>query len=122
MEKILEKYGLSIHESDNPDRKPIDFSIEDGYDNVCWVWGDTPDDVQIECNHAVVEFDDDDEQKGRCLICGAVCDWHWEKDEGNVEDYHWSGEKRVPHYWQKPSKDKGIVRKYLEKFGGNNGK
>ena len=67
MEQLLEKYGLTIRESDNPDRKPIDFTIEDGNDNVCWVWGDTPDDVKIECDHAVIDYD-------KCNNCGKCAD------------------------------------------------
>lgn len=118
MEQLLKKYGLTIRESDSPDRKPVDFTIEDGNDNVCWVWGDTPDNVKIECDHAVIDYGDDDDLRGRCLVCGAACDWHWEDDSGDVEDYHWEGKERVPHYWHEPINNRGIVKMYLRRLKG----
>ena len=36
MEKELKEYGLTIRESDNPERQLIDFTIEDEEDNVAW--------------------------------------------------------------------------------------
>lgn len=37
MEDELKQYDLKMRESDNPERLPIDFSIEDEADNVCWI-------------------------------------------------------------------------------------
>lgn len=118
MEEELKEYGFNVRWSDDPDREPIDFSIEDGEDNIAWVWGSNPfSDVQIECNHPseCVIFDDD-EPVGECAICGATCDCHYEADEGNVEDYYWSGRTLVPHEWYPPKKIGGIVGKYLEQL------
>lgn len=104
----LKDMGLRVRESDNPDREEIDFSIEDGQDNVAWVWGKW-NDYEVECDHAVVEYDDD-ETVGECLVCGQYCDWHWEGD----------GEYRgqVPHYWRNEG-DGGIIKKYIEEKYGN---
>lgn len=122
MEEELKKYGLKIHwnESDDPDREPIDFNIEDDMDNVAWVWGSHPtDDIQIECNHPTdhgcVEFGDEDTQ-GECVLCGATCDWHYEEDDGNVEDYCWKGKTPCIDEWYNPKKIGGIVGKYLKEL------
>ena len=118
MENELKEYGLKVRHSEDSDREPIDFSIEDGEDNIAWVWGSDPwNDVQIECNHPreCVIFDDD-EPVGECAICGATCDCHYEADEGNVEDYSWSGRTLVPHEWYPPKKIGGIVGKYLKEL------
>lgn len=104
-EEKLKELGLTVRESDAPDRTPIDFSIEDGNDNVCWVWGDTPEDLEIECDHPdnCVEYCDD-ETVGECLLCGKTCDWHWQPDgEG--------GKERVPHSWHEG--EGGIIKQYL---------
>lgn len=114
MEEQLKELGLNIRESDNPERLPIDFAIEDDQDNVAWVWGHDLNDVQVECNHAAVVFGKGDEQ-GECLICGAHCDWHWEDDSGNVEDYNWIGVSPVPHQWYTNNKPAGIIKEYLER-------
>lgn len=118
MEEELKEYDLKVNWSEAEDREPIDFSISDGEDNVCWVWGSEPyKDVQIECNHPYqcVEYDDD-EPVGECALCGAECDCHYELDEGNVEDYYWSGRRLVPHEWHMPDKIGGIVGRYLKKL------
>lgn len=108
---------MKVRESDNPDRMPIDFTIEDDTDNVCWVWGNDKDNLQIECDHAQIAYGDVDEQ-GVCAVCGARCDWHWEEDNGDVEDYHWEGKVRVPHQWYMSNVPAGMVKKYLEeKYG-----
>lgn len=108
---------MKIRESDNPDRKPIDFSVEDENDNVAWVWGNTPDDIEIECDHAEVTYGDDDEE-GECVICGARCEWHYEDDSGSVEDYHWEGKEKVPHHWTKANIPSGLIGKYIkEQYG-----
>lgn len=117
MKDKLKEYGLKVRESDNPDREPIDFLIYDEDDNVCWVWGETPDNVDWECNHPIVEFDDD-EPAGECLLCGSHCDCHYEADIGNVEDYAWSGRRLVPHEWHTGTQIGGLVREYLEELKG----
>lgn len=43
-----------------------------------------------------------DDDLGVCSKCGAECEWHWEKEEGNVEDYYWSGKERVIDNWYEP--------------------
>lgn len=129
MEKELKKYGLSVcwrnqdgrNSSDPDDYEPIDFSIDDGVDNVAWVWGSNPSsDVQIECNHPdeLIEFGDDDE-RGVCPICGATCDWGWVNDvvdEGHEDGmyYAYTGNTRVISQWHTPEKIGGIVGRYLK--------
>lgn len=113
MEEELNSYGLYLRENDAKDRENIDFVIEDKYDNVAFVWGDSPNNVEWECNHPVVEYDDD-EPVGECMLCGAKCDCHYEADEGNVEDYAWSGRELVPTEWTIPKKPGGIIGDYLK--------
>lgn len=104
----LEEYGLSVRESDAPDRLPIDFTIEDGDDNVAWVWGDK-DDYEVECNHPSIEYEDDETQ-GYCPVCGEYCDWHREvaDEEGHLE--------RVPHEWHEG--DGGIIKQIVKEKHG----
>ena len=113
MEEELNSYGLYLRENDAKDRENIDFVIEDKYDNVAFVWGDSPNNVEWECNHPVVEFNDD-EPTGECMLCGAKCDCHYEPDVGNVEDYAWSGRELVPTEWTIPKKPGGIIGDYLK--------
>lgn len=117
MEKELKDYGLHVEWSEAEDREPIDFEIRDD-NGVLWatVWGSEPwKDVQIDCDHPAecVEYDDD-EPVGHCALCGAECDCHYELDEGNVEDYYWSGRRLVPHEWHMIEKIGGIVGRYLK--------
>jgi len=111
MEKELEQYDLRARHSDAEDREPIDFTIEDDYDNVCWVWGSEPwKNIQCDCDHPYqcIDWGDDDEC-GVCELCGASCDWHWENDgEG--------GQERVIHAWHKPEEIGGVVGKYLKEL------
>ena len=107
----LKEYGLKIRWSDNPDASPIDFSIEDDQDNVCWVWGNSIDDIEVECDHPVVEYDDD-ETVGECPVCGATCDWHWQMSA----DDGYTIKERVPHSWHKPEKPMGVVKDILNKM------
>lgn len=110
--KELADMGLRVRESDSPDRLKIDFSIEDEHDNIAWVWGsgeivaiDNKEygyDYEVECDHAVIEYDDD-ETVGECLVCGKYCDWHWEGD-GEYRE-------RVPHDWHEG--DGGLINKYI---------
>lgn len=106
--KYLNDLGYKVIESDNPDREPIDFSLSDGEDSVAWVWGKTPDDLEWECDHPEVEYGDDDEQ-GRCVLCGAMCDWHYEAsaDDGYIV------RSRVPHEWYKPKQPEEALKEYI---------
>ena len=108
-EKELKDYGLYYRESDHPDRKAIDFSIDDGEDNVCWVWGNSADDIEWECDHPAVEYDDD-ESVGECVVCGATCDWHWDisADDGYIV------KDRVPYCWHRADKVGGLIKKYIK--------
>lgn len=119
--KKLKEFGLNVRESDNPERLPIDFAIEDEDDNIAWVWGHNLDDVQVECNHALVAYGNEDEQ-GECVICGAHCDWHNEDDSGSVEDYHWDGKNPVPHQWYKAETPGGFIGEYLKRLEVKNDK
>ena len=111
---IAEQYGLTIYESEAPDRERIDFSVYDSDrgDNVAWVWGDK-DDYEVECNHPNIEYEDDETQ-GYCPICGKYCDWHREvaDEEGNTE--------RVPHEWHEG--DGGIIKEYIKENYGQQSK
>ena len=132
MEEELKKYGLRIHwrtneghNSDDPDDyEPIDFSIDDGTDNVAWVWGSEPfNDVQIECNHPeeCIEWDDD-ETCGECKLCGAQCTWGWVDEiveEGRDEDgayYARTGKERKIGEWYTGNMYKGLIGKYLKEL------
>ena len=77
MNEELKQYGLHVEYSEADDREPIDFEIRDSRGELyATVWGSHPtDDVQIDCEHDIVEYEDDETQ-GECPICGAVCDWH----------------------------------------------
>lgn len=110
-EKVLNDYGLHIVESDAPDRCLVDFYINDGEDNVAWVYGDKFN-PSVECNHPseLIEYDDD-ETVGECLLCGATCDWHNEPDEyGNTY--------KEPHEWYEKFLVGGLISKYLEELYG----
>ena len=127
-EKELKKYGLRVfHKEHRQDREdpddyePIDFSIDDGTDNVAWVWGSEPwTDVEVECNHpeACIDWGDDDEC-GECLLCGDQCNWRWVEeteydgtdDYGNPE-YSKSGYRDILD-WHKTN-NKGLIGKYLK--------
>lgn len=110
MEEELKEYGLHVEYNEADDREPIDFEIRDDHGELyATVWGSNPrDDVQIDCEHDIVEYEDDETQ-GECVICGAVCDWHYEDDgEGHQE--------RVPHEWYTPKKIYGVVGRELERL------
>lgn len=110
MENELKEYGLRVEYSEADDREPIDFEIRDDHGELyATVWGSNPrDDVQIDCEHDFVEYEDDETQ-GECAICGAVCDWHYEDDgEGH--------RVRTPHDWLEPEKIGGIVGRELERL------
>ena len=110
MEDELKEYDLHVEYSEAEDREPIDFEIRDRYGELyATVWGSEPyKDVQIDCSHDFVEYDDD-ETVGECPICGATCYWHYEDDgEGHQE--------RVPHEWFTPEEIGGIVGRELKRL------
>lgn len=116
MKDALAEYDLKVRYNDSPDSEPIDDIIYDDEDNVAFIWGSEPwRDVQVECGHPdqCIEYDDD-EPVGRCVLCGATCETHYEADEGNVEDYAWSGRRQVPTSWAMPDKPGGIIGDYLK--------
>lgn len=127
-QNIAEQYGLTIYESEAPDREVIDFSVYDSDrgDNVAWVWGggdtvavDNKEynyDYEVECDHKI-EWGDDDE-RGYCVVCGKECDWHYENqvvDEGKDEDGNYTcrtADVRVVDGWHEG--DGGIIKQYIE--------
>lgn len=117
----LKQYGLNVRESDNPDREPVDFTIEDGEDNVAWVYGKRYE-LNWECSHPVEPTWDGDE--GRCPVCGAECEWHWEKqvvDEGHDEEGNYTckeAEVRVVDGWEDPLKVRGLIYDYYKEAYG----
>lgn len=110
----LADLGLHIEESKDEDRKAIDFSITDGYKS-CWVWGNKPNDLEVDCEHPIVEFDDD-ETVGECPVCGATCDWHYE----SYNDDGYTVSDRIPHQWHNNKEIGGLVSKIIEdtKYNG----
>lgn len=113
MEEELKEYNLHIEHSEAKDREAIDFEIRDNHDELyATVWGSHPtDDVQIDCEHDFVEYDDD-ETVGECPICGATCTWHWDvsADDGYVV------KDKIPDQWEYPKEIGGIVGKYLKEL------
>lgn len=125
-EEELRKYGLNVRESDNSEREPIDFTIEDKEDNVVWVHGGSLDDVDYECSHPT-EPVWDGEDYGVCPVCGETCDWHWEKqvvDEGHDADGDYfckEAEVRVVDYWSgpRPYGVGGLIGEYIKEAYGS---
>lgn len=120
MQDKLKELGLNVRWSDDPDREMIDFDIDDGTDNVAWVWGSNPfNDVQIECNHPEEAIDynyDKEHHQGMCKICGAWCDYvrdEWEEMEDGVPVKY--GDNRVID-WYTPNRIGGIVGDYIQKL------
>ena len=114
MNEELKKYGLAIRESDDPERQLVDFAVEDGDDNVAWVWGDSLNDVDWECDHPYqcIEFGDGTEQ-GECLLCGSYCDYHYEEDD--------EGHKvPEPHEWYPRRDVGGLIGSYLKEMQAKN--
>lgn len=123
----LKDLGYALRESDNPDRQEIDFDIvDDDGDIVATVWGDKPEDVDWECRHpyGLIEFGDDRDEQGECLLCGSFCDWHYQAewlDEGHDEEGRCIGrmvEVRTPHEWYPRRDVGGLIGKYLEELKG----
>lgn len=105
MSKVLDElklWGFTVFESEAPDREEIDFSIGDKEGNVAWVWG-SKDNYEVECDHVFVEFSNNDEERGRCLICGETCDWCYHPD------HH-----KNPVEWHPEESDGGFIKKYIE--------
>ena len=112
MEETLKEYDLHIVQSDKEDRMKIDFRIVDVHGTFCAeISGDNPDDVEIDCEHPVVEFDDD-ETVGECPICGATCTWHWSvsADDGYMI------KEQIVDTWDYQEVPGGILGKYLEEI------
>ena len=112
MKDELREYDLKVRYNDSPDAEPIDIIIYDDEDNVAFLWGSNPfNDVQVECNHPTVEFDDD-ETVGECPICGATCTWHWQTsgDDG------YTITERVVDSWEKPKEIGGILGRYIKEL------
>lgn len=107
----LKDMGYTIYESDAPDREPVDFSLSDEEDNVAWVWGANPNDVEYECNHPEVEYDDD-ETVGECVLCGSTCDWHYEASA----DCGYTIREQVPHEWYLRRDVGGLIGEYLKEL------
>lgn len=109
----LKEYGLAVRESDSPERDIVDFSIEDGEDDVATIWGNNVDDVDWECNHPYecIDFGNDIEEQGECLLCGSYCDWHRVPDE-NTPGYP------EPHEWYPRRDVGGLIGEYLEELKG----
>lgn len=116
MKDELKEYGLTIRESDDPERQLVDFTIEDEEDNVAWVWGGRFDDVEWECNHPYqcIEFGDDREEQGECLLCGSWCDWH------GVPDEHGHAYPE-PHEWYPRRNPGGMIGEILKEIEERNG-
>ena len=111
MEQKFKDLGLFVVWSDAKDRQPIDFSIADEDDNIAWVWGANPNDVDWECNHPYefIEFGDDREEQGECLLCGSYCDWHGVADENGYTTPE-------PHEWYPRRDVGGLIGEYLEEL------
>lgn len=70
-----------------------------------WVDGNG---VDYSCDHAYWEHGDDDEQ-GKCPICGAYSDWHWEQN--GDEEGHATAE---PTNWYPLGKPQGVLGEIAE--------
>lgn len=107
----LKTYGLALVENNDEPHEPIDFVIKDGNDGVAAVWGNKPSDVDWECSHPYqcIEFGDDREEQGECLLCGSYCDWHGVADD----EGHKAPE---PHEWYPRRDIGGIIGKYLKEL------
>lgn len=112
----LKAYDMTIKEADDDDRERVDFTVEENGDMVAWACGDDTNDVDFECDHPYmcVEFGDEIEDQGECLLCGAYCDWHYEDDgEG-----HGIPE---PHEWYNPRDVGGFMKEYIDEQEARNG-
>lgn len=116
MEEALKEYDLHVVESTEPDRRKIDFRILDDHNAFCAeISGDNPNDVEIDCEHPMVEFDDD-EHVGECPICGAWATWHWEESADNG----YTVRDKCVDSWDYENVPGGILGKYLKDLQGDN--
>lgn len=85
--------------------------VDEDHDPQASVYGAPETSMEWECSHpsATVEYGDDDEQ-GECLLCGAMCDWHYvvSNDDG------YTVKERVPHEWHEPEPPRGIIGQLIE--------
>lgn len=92
------------------------FAIADARDTKC-VYArvyESPNEVFVECDHSLWEHGDIDD-RGTCPICGAECDWHYEKDvDDNYPDYIQEIEVSEPHEWHEPDEPQGLIKKIYE--------
>ena len=124
MEEKLKEYHLKLEPSENPDAKPIEFSITDYGEVVCNVWGNTPNDIEVECSHPYqcIEWREQaDDERGECKLCGATCDWHWEPDVCDMGDdgngyVAYETQEREPDDWDEPINAGGIIGDYLKEL------
>lgn len=117
MKEELAEYGLHEVHSNEPDRKVLDVNIVDD-DGKVWaeVWGDEPFgeyDVEVNCKHPAVEFDDD-EHVGECPICGSLATWHWEESA----DDGYTIKEQVVDSWEQPDEVGGIIGNYINILRG----
>ena len=115
MEKELAEYGLHSVHKENWGEKKIDIEIVDDQGKV-WatIYGEEPfDDVEIECEHPAVEFDDD-EHVGECPICGAWATWHFETSA----DDGYTIKEQVVDTWENQEEGDGIINKYIKILRG----
>lgn len=109
--KEIEAYVLNVHNNDMSGGAGIDISITDEDDEVATIWGDSVKNIDWECKHPYqcVEFGDDVEEQGECLLCGSYCDWHKSPDE-NTPGYP------EPHEWYPRRDAGGLIGKLLKKI------
>lgn len=101
-----------------PDTCPIDFEVRERLSDVicATVWGDTLDDLCVDCDHDYVKYEDDDDERGVCEVCGATCDWHWSKDIVELENVVGEITDRTPHEWYEPDKPGGFIGDYVKQY------
>ena len=115
-----EKYKINhIFRDDNdPDKTAIEFEIRDKDDElVANVWGENANDVEVDCEHPYDALDFtgiDDDECGKCEICGADVHWHREKViEDNYPESIDEVEEIVPDSYDIPETPGGLIGKIL---------
>ena len=112
LEDSLDEYGLHVVQSEKNDRTKIDFRIVDENGTFCAeVSGDDPNYVEIDCEHPVVEFGDE-EETGECPICGAWAVWHWQESA----DDGYTIKEQVVDTWDYQNVPGGIIGNYLKEL------
>lgn len=108
---MTEDYIVEHRPKNLADTCAIDFEVRDAESDslLATVWGDSLDDLQVDCEHTDIEYDDD-ETVGECLICGDTCNWHTQIEV--VDGY--TTKERVPHEWL-GEKLGGFIKEYLDK-------